>query len=127
MGGAMCQVITVGGREVHCPSWLPARGWSIHSKGYVIYTSRKKQPLIRRGEFMHRVIIRVLAETDLDPEIHVHHQNNCKTFNCPLNLLAVPACMNPATAIRNPFNGQYMTADEYRRKILGEWKTLSSS
>lgn len=40
---------------------LPEKGWSIHSKGYVIYTSRRKKSGVRRGARLHREVFNRLA------------------------------------------------------------------
>lgn len=113
------QSISVAGLTVTCPAWLPSRGWSLHTKGYVIYTSRKKQSLIKRGDYMHRVVMRALAGGNLPTEVQVHHQTHNKGDNAPRHLCAMPQALNPApnSRFRCPWTGQFLSAAEYQRRM----------
>src|SRR5579863_2632449 len=88
----VCRPIIIQGLAVICPDWLPEKGWSLNNKGYPIYTSRRTNFWIGRGEKMARVIIRVLLEEcglTLDPAVQVHHADH-KLINCPLKLIVLP-------------------------------------
>lgn len=101
------------------PPWLPWRGWSIHTKGYLIYTSRSTRPGIKRGSRAHRMVIDFLAQGEvLDWEFHVHHQDWDKLNNCPLNLIRMPMAFNPSTACKCPYTGLYISAARMAQ-ILG--------
>ncbi len=114
----MCKVILVSGLPVTCPDWLPDYGWQINEKGYVRYTSRRVQPLIKRGEYMQRIILRVLGG-EIPEGHHAHHQDNNKLNNCPGNLVRCPCEFNPSSALRCPHTGMYMSLNEYRRVYAG--------
>lgn len=112
--------IIIQDQRVTLADWLPKNGWSFDDKGYVIYTSRRKQCLIKRGEKLHRVTMRVLMidkGIELTDEMHVHHQDFNKANNCPCNLIACPMLFNPRSAVRCPYTGRYMSKDEYLRMV----------
>lgn len=72
---------------------------------------------IRRGEKAHRLTIKHLAGVaELDPEWHVHHQDNWKANNAPENLIYAPACFNPSCARRDPYTGEYMSIEDWVRR-----------
>jgi len=104
---------------------LPERGWSIHSKGYLIYSSKPPVKGMKRGVYLHREVIRRLMKVEVLPnEIHVHHQNHNKQCACPHNLIAMPMCMNPRSAIRDPHTGEFMSLKEYRRRYGDSGKSV---
>lgn len=108
-------VFVVGGGYVTAPEWVPRKGWSVHSKGYIIYTSRKKDS-IKRGTRLHRFVMeRVLGRPLVEGE-HVHHMDFHKTNNCYCNLLLLPCEFNPSCALRDPYTGQFMSISEYQRR-----------
>ena len=111
----MTQTILIGGKPATLPDWLPPSGWSLDPKGYACYTSRRKQPLIKRGERAHRVIVKALLGRPLDPEMHVHHQSGNKLDNAPSNLVYMPACFNPTNARKCPYTGRYMSLQEWKK------------
>lgn len=116
--------LIIQGKTALLPDFLPARGWSLHSKGYLIYTSRKRHPWIRRGEFAHRAVLMHLFRVDrLNPEWQVHHQDFDKLHNLPCNLLYAPACFNPSCALRDPHTGEFMSVEQYRRRYGHETPT----
>lgn len=111
-----CRSIVVQGKTVICPDWLPEKGWSFCGHGYVIYTSRKKQTLIRRGERMSRVIARVLSGEKWNPEVHVHHADT-KMNNCPAELIQLPPELYVKESARCPYTGRFITPEELRRML----------
>jgi len=113
--------VRVGGKLAHLPDWMPARGWQLNRKGYLIYTSRKRI-WIKRGERAHRAVMRKLMGVDgLDDALHIHHQDFDKLNCLPDNLVMMPGTLNPAgnTACRCAFTGRWLrtgqaqTQDEF--------------
>ena len=100
--------------HVRLPVWLPKRGWSITPKGYVFWSSRS--PRIKRGTRAHRLTVETLTGSPLPDSIHVHHIDGNTRNCCPMNLCAMPAEFNPRSTIRDPFNGQFLSLREYRRR-----------
>ena len=101
---------------VKMPSWVPRSGWSLHSKGYIIYTSRATRHRIRRGVRLHRYIIEKLLGRPLEEDVHIHHMDNDKGNCCPCNLICLPSCFNPSSATRDPYTGQYLSKEQYLRR-----------
>jgi len=117
----MCTLIQVGPTQAPAtiPTFLPPRGWSIHRRGYLYWTSNATTPGIRRGEFAHRIIMEHLLGDPLPAGYHIHHQDGNKLNNCPLNLILLPAALNPSPAVQCPYTSQFITRDEaVRRGIL---------
>lgn len=108
--------IRVGGCHVRMPSWLPRKGWSIHSKGYVIYTSRSLSSGIRRGARMHRLVVERIIGRALTEDEQVHHQDFNKTNNCYCNLILLPSLFNPSCALRDPYTGEFLSLEQWRRR-----------
>lgn len=111
-------VFRVGGsgKIAQLPSFLPTKGWSIHNKGYLIYTSRSKTSGIRRGARAHRLVMARMLGRDLREDEIVHHMDFSKT-NCePYNLLLTTVCFNPTGALRDPYTGEFMSKDAYLRR-----------
>lgn len=98
---------------------LPTRGWSIHNKGYVIYTSRGfTAPGLARGARLHREVMKRYLGRDLAPDEHVHHQDHDKLHNCGHNLiLCCCATLNPTPSMLNPFTGFRMNRLDYLREF----------
>lgn len=95
------------------PDWLPSKGWSLHNKGYLIYTSRSKTSGIRRGARAHRVVMEKIIGRALEPGEQVHHQNFDKLRNCGCNLILMPYYFNPTSALQCPITGDFMSRAEY--------------
>ena len=113
---------------VRAPAWLTRKGWSIHRKGYVYYTSRAVKPGIKRGQFMHRVIVEKIIGRPLLEREQIHHQDFNKTNNCWCNLLIIDPEFNPSSARRDPFTGEFMSASEWQRRYgyssrMPDWVT----
>jgi hypothetical protein len=115
--GSTPRLIHVGPHKTPCviADGLPTTGWSLHSKGYVIYTSRKIGGL-RRGISAHRAAIELLTGERLATEKHVHHQRT-KRDNAPGDLIVLPEAMNPGNGLRCPFTGQFMSAAQWERRF----------
>lgn len=111
-----CKVIKVAGKLARIALWLPSKGWYIHSKGYLIYTSNSKTSGIKRGTRAHRAAIEKLLGHPLAEDKHVHHQDFDKLNNCPLNLLYTDSVFNPAFACRDPYTGEYMSPATWQRR-----------
>ena len=95
---------------------MPQRGWSIHTKGYVIYTSRRKRGGLRRGISLHRAVLEFLLGRRLTEDEHVHHQDFNKRHNDPSNLILMCAALNPTGALRDPYTGQYLSPRAWARR-----------
>lgn len=95
---------------------LPTRGWSLHSKGYVIYTSRRTNAGIKRGARLHREVWERVAGRKLEAWQHVGHMDFCKVNCCPENLLAAPAAFNPAVILQDPYTGQFLSKSQWLRR-----------
>jgi len=106
--------LSINGVRVYAPDWIPRTGWSIHRKGYVVYTSRGLRHNIKRGEYMHRLVIERLRGWPLRDFEHVHHQDFDKRNNHPDNLVVMPHVLNPRSACRCPYTGRFLSVDAYR-------------
>lgn len=113
-----CVLIHVGParRPARIAAFLPRRGWSIHTKGYLIYTSRSKSSGIRRGARAHMLAVEHLQGARLDPLAHVHHMDVDKLNCCPLNLLRTVNAMNPVNNRRDPYTGVWMSPAAWDRR-----------
>ncbi len=112
------QVIFVGPKKLRAviPAFLPARGWSLHTKGYLIYTSKSPRHGIRRGARAHRLAIAYLLGRELMPDEIIHHMDFDK-LNCAFdNLLKCPAAFNPAQRFQCPITGTLLTREEWGRR-----------
>ncbi len=111
-------------------SGIPSRGWSAHTRGYVVYTSRAVRTGIKRGTFLHRLVIETLlgrSFAGLGPglealgpketviEWHVHHMDFNKRHNCPCNLLLLDSRLHNTAGqtLRDPYTGAFLTKHEY--------------
>ena len=112
----MLQKISVKGKIAIIPDWLPSKGWSIHPKGYLLYTSRKKNPIIPRNTFAHRAVMEKLLGRKLLTSEQVCHQNFDKLNNCPFNLMVGLACFNPSNSKCDPYTGRRISFAEYQRR-----------
>lgn len=113
-----CILITVAGRPARIASFLPVRGWSLHNKGYLIYTSRSKSSGIRRGARAHVLAVEHGLEERIDHGSNVHHQDFDKLNCCPTNLVyCVQAVFNGHCGwYRDPYTGVWLTPDDYIRR-----------
>ena len=102
------------------PEFLPQKGWSIHTKGYVIYTSRATRPEtnkgLKRGKSLHVAIAEHQLGRPLEDGEVVHHQNFNKRCACDFNFVIMPACFNPSGAMRDPYTGEFLSRDGYLRR-----------
>lgn len=123
----MTLTIPIGRSQIpaRLPDWLPARGWQIHKErtrkrgtGYLIYTSRNKSTGIPRGQRAHRVVMERLLGRPLEPWEHVHHQDFNKLNCCGCNLILLPPEFNPSPVRRDPYTGEYLSPDAYRRRYM---------
>lgn len=101
------------------PTALPQTGWSLDQKGYVMYTSRKKDSPIKRGARAHREYMKIVVGRELTSEEVVHHQDFRKAHNCGTNLILMPRCFNPSSARRDPYTGEYMSVADWQRRYGG--------
>lgn len=110
--------ILIGGKVALIPAFLPARGWSIHTKGYLIYTSRKKGMKWKRGKRAHVAVFEHLSGKVIEPGFQVHHQNFNKLDCRPENLINLPYEMNPTPNrhCQDPYTGQFLSPGEYARR-----------
>jgi hypothetical protein len=110
--------LVIRDQEVRLPDFLPEKGWQIDTtrKGYLRWTSRGTGAGIKRGARAHRVVVERLAGRPLTEEVHVHHMDFDKLNNCPCNLILMPASLNPSSARRDPYTGEFMSAAAYQRR-----------
>lgn len=102
------------GKVLRIPSFIHAKGWQLHVKGYAQFTGRKRS--IKRGAFAHREVIAFLLKKPIPEGFHVHHQNFDKLDCCPYNLILMPAEFNPAHSWRCPYTGRYLSPAEYEQR-----------
>jgi len=98
------------------PDYLPQKGWSLNSSGYLIYTSRRKDAPLKRGTRAHRAIMEKILGRKLEAWERIHHQNFNKVCTCPHNFILMPACFNPSNSRRDPYTGEFMSAAEWERR-----------
>jgi hypothetical protein len=106
----------------HIPSLpsLPPRGWSKHTRGYIVYTSRATYTPIKRGTFLHRAVVETLIGRPLLPGEVVHHMDFDKKHNCPHNLLLTPMELHAKGHARQcPHTGRWLSKVAWER-IYGE-------
>lgn len=120
------------------PNWVPQFGWSMHMKGYAMWTSRRPAHLrvgrrghrlegMRlpfRGERAHRYVVQHLVSqwcyeapypnngVKISPEFVVHHMDFNKLNNRPENLILMPACFNPSHSVLCPYTHRYISRRE---------------
>ena len=127
-----CRIRTVSGQPVIMPVWVPSAGWYI-DRGYIrasgndrvagsVPTSARLHRFIvdqLRLEHVNRLDWRDPARRWLDDlaGLPVHHQDGDKRNNCPLNLVAMPAALNPSPGqfCYCPFTRRRMTKREFFR------------
>lgn len=116
-----CVEITVAGRPARIAAFLPRRGWSLHNKGYLIYTPNPCYHL-RRGIRAHVAAVEHLLGVPRLPDgFEIHHQDFDKLNCCPRNLLYCtdPVFNRHGGLYRDPYTGQRLTADEWYRRYDG--------
>jgi hypothetical protein len=113
-------VFYLHGHRVTLPAWMPVRGWRIEAgtrrsdgTGYLRWNSTKPFKLNKRA---HRLVVEHLLGRELRRDEVVHHQDFDKLNNLPSNLIIMPECLNPSTANRDPYTGQFLTRTEYIRR-----------
>lgn len=92
---------------------LPDKGWSIHTKGYVIYTGRRHKEL--RGKNSSRLAMEILLGRKLSTNEIVHHMDFDKLNNCPCNLLLTTSEFNQHGGIQDPYTRKLISYEDYRR------------
>lgn len=116
----MCAQVIRKQLIITIPRFLPVRGWTLHSKGYAVYTSRLKGSSIKRGALLHREVIRYLAAEftpfPLPDYYHVHHQDFNKLNGSPANLIVMPQCLNTTPVKQDPYTGQMISFSEFERR-----------
>jgi len=104
------------------PSFLPQRGWSKHTKGYLIYTSRHTCAALKRGAFLHRAVMQHLLGDDIPADMQVQHlwpfNKNCGS---PHSLLLAPPEFNPSPSRRCPYTGQFLKPADFERRYGIDW------
>lgn len=105
--------ITVAGKPADILSTLPAVGWSLDRKGYVIYTSRKTNAALTRGKKAHIAAMETLLGGPLPEGFHIHHMDFNKLNNLPWDLVLMPAAFNPSSAKQCPYTGRMISAERY--------------
>jgi hypothetical protein len=104
------------------PGVLPSRGWSRHAKGYLMYTSRKKNPAVKRGQLLHRAIIEAILGAAIPPGLHVTHLWPFnKQTRLPHELMVAPPEFNPSPSRRCPYTGHFLSADQWQRRFGVNW------
>ena len=123
MLAACCKPILASRQIARVGFNMPSKGWSLNAKGYVIWTSRRTNCVLKRGALAHRAIVETLLGRELPFDIQVHHQDGNKLNCCPFNLIAMPRGMNPSNATRDPYTGEYMSKDLYVRRygLTNDW------
>ena len=116
----MCASVVLKQHTLIIPRFLPLRGWQITNWGYPQYTSRARRTGITRGAYLHREVIRYLANQfcpfPLLSRYHVHHQDFNKLNACPYNLVIMPQCMNTTPVKQDPYTGKLISMDEFQRR-----------
>lgn len=100
-------------KTAYIPDFLPSKGWSVNTRGYLIFTSRVKGSVIKRGERAHRVVVSKLAGRELLVAEVIHHMDFNKLNNLPHNLLMCPVSFNPTNAIQCPVTGRLMSKEKF--------------
>lgn len=100
------------------PDNLPQKGWSLHSRGYLIYTSRKRNANIVRGAYAHRAVIQALLQKSIPPGMHVAHQTPDKENCCPMhNLYLCEPAFNPLPVQPRDGHGRYVMSEAKKRMM----------
>jgi hypothetical protein len=104
---------------------LPKRGWTKHTKGYAIYTSRKKNAEIKRGISLHRAVMERLLGGPIPEGMSVQHLYPFnKQCGDPAKLMIAPPQFNPSPALRDPITGYFMKPAEYERRYGVDWEKV---
>jgi hypothetical protein len=99
-----------------CVHSIPKRGWSKHTKGYLIWTSRGTARKIERGHYLHRAIVEEVSGVPIPMGMEVQHLWPFnKATRDPHQLMIAPPEFNPTGARRCPYTGRYMAIWEWER------------
>lgn len=116
--------VRISGELARVPDFLPLKNWYIErwgsgTKGYIRYGNCAKHG-IKKGRRMHREVIARLLGRPLRSNEHVHHQDFDKLHNCPCNLILLDPALNPSSACRHPYTGQFISPELYKKEFANE-------
>jgi hypothetical protein len=90
---------------------VPGLGWCRYNeRGYLRVSSGPHQ-----HRYAHRVVWELLAGGPLPAGHEVHHMGP-KDCCCPHNLVALDARLHVPHVIRDPYTGEFLSADQWRRR-----------
>lgn len=84
--------------------------WHTNHKGYARFHSGSF-----RLQYVHRVVFQQTAGRSIRAGFQIHHMGDRLCF-CSHNLLECPPEFNPRTSIRDPYTGQFLSAEAYQRR-----------
>ncbi len=85
----------------------------INHKGYPRINGGPK-----RNWYLHRAVFERVAGRPPRDGFHIHHMNG-KMCVCPHELVEIQAELHPARMLRDPYTGEFMTPESYRRRYGG--------
>lgn len=87
--------------------------------GSVVLNPPKQYPRLtsgpNRNKYLHRVVWETVAGREIPSGFNVHHMNGKYCF-CPHHLVCLPAEFNPSSAPRDPYTGEYLSIEEFKRR-----------
>jgi hypothetical protein len=84
----------------------------LNEKGYPRLNERKW-----RNAYLHRAVFEIVAGRPVREGFQIHHMNGKRCF-CPHQLLEIQAELHtPPEPLRCPFTGEFMTAEQYARRM----------
>ena len=89
--------------------------WYRNNSGYPVMTGGP-----HRKKLLHRLVWEEIAGRKVQEGYQIHHMNG-KGCTCGWNLVELPAMLHPHPIRRDPYTGEFLSKDEYRRRYQDDY------